>query len=81
MLLKVFSTDFLCFLSQQVLSMVVGKNRPDSMATSDRSETETRIFLRYSKKPLIRNPVLEISLFCFLYKGAISRNSLKRFQN
>ena len=29
----------------------------------------------YSKNPLIRNPFLKISLFCFLYKGAISRNS------
>ena len=38
-------------------------------------------FVRYSKNLLVRNPVLEISLFCFLYKGALSRNSLKSFLN
>ena len=32
--------------------------------------------LFYSKNPLIRKPFLKISLFCFLYKGVISRNSL-----
>ena len=26
----------------------------------------------YGKNPLIRNPFLKISLFCFLYKGAVS---------
>ena len=36
-------------------------------------------FRNYSKNPFIRNPVLEISLFCFLCKGAMSRNSLKSF--
>ena len=35
--------------------------------------------LAYSKNPLIRNPVLEISLFCFLYKGTISRISLNHY--
>ena len=34
-----------------------------------------------TKSPLIRNPLLEISLFCLLYKGDISRNSLKSFLN
>ena len=33
----------------------------------------------YSKNPLTRNPFLKISLFGFLYKDAISRNSLKCF--
>ena len=31
----------------------------------------------YSKNPLIRNPGFRINLFCLLYKGAISRNSMK----
>ena len=35
----------------------------------------------YSKNSLIRNQILEISLFCFLYNGAISRNRLKCFLN
>ena len=35
----------------------------------------------FSENPLIRDLVLEISLFCFLYKGAISRNSLESFLN
>ena len=35
----------------------------------------------YNKNPLKRNSVLEISLFCFLYKGAITKNSLKTFLN
>ena len=36
---------------------------------------------QYGKNPLIGNLVMEISLFCFLYKGAISRNNLKNFLN
>ena len=35
--------------------------------------------LRYGRNLLVRNPFLKISMFCFLYKGAISRNSLKCF--
>ena len=39
------------------------------------------MYTPYIKNLLVRNPVVFflISLFCFLYKDAISRNSLKYF--